>query len=173
MGTRTKAENVSFVTRIDLPEESRAGLVRLLNQSLADTFDLYSQTKQAHWNVKGRDFFQLHELFDAIAAELAGFVDALAERATTLGGYAAGTVRMAAEHSSLPEYPTDAVEGLEHVQALVDRFAHYAAELRRAIDDSDELGDKTTADLYTEISRAVDKRLWFLEAHFQDRGALR
>jgi starvation-inducible DNA-binding protein len=170
MATQTKTDAIPFDTRIDLPAQARSGLVGLLNQSLADTFDLYSQTKQAHWNVKGRDFFQLHELFDAIADELTGIVDDLAERVTTLGGYATGTVRMAAECSTLPEYPTEAVEGLEHVEALVERFARYAAGIRKAIDESDDLGDKTTADLYTEISRAVDKRLWFLEAHLQGRN---
>ncbi len=75
---------------------------------------------------------------------------------------------MAAEHSTLPGFPTDAVESLEHVHALVDRFAQFAAHLRKSIDQADELGDKSTADLYTEISRVVDKRLWFLEAHIQD-----
>lgn len=171
MATKTKADAVPFATRIDLPAQARAGLVAMLNQSLADTFDLYSQTKQAHWNVKGTDFFQLHELFDAIATELIGFVDELAERATTLGGYATGTVRMASSRSALPEYPTDAVDGLEHLEALIERFARYAAELRRSIDESEDLGDKSTADLYTQISRDVDKRLWFLEAHLQGRGS--
>jgi starvation-inducible DNA-binding protein len=51
-----------FTTRIDLPSEMSESIIALLNQQLADTFDLYSQTKQAHWNVKGDQFFQLHEL---------------------------------------------------------------------------------------------------------------
>jgi starvation-inducible DNA-binding protein len=156
-----------FPTRLDLPAKSRAAMVARLNESLAIAFDLYSQAKQAHWNVKGPDFFQLHELFDAIAAELIGFVDLIAERATALGGKARGTARMAAAVSSLPEYPDDAVGGLEHVTALADRCATFAADVRRGIDDANEAGDQSTADLYTEISREVDKRLWFLEAHLQ------
>jgi starvation-inducible DNA-binding protein len=157
----------TFTTHIDIPAEKREGLIRTLNASLADTFDLFSQIKQAHWNVKGKDFIQLHLLFDEIAAEIEEFVDKIAERVTTLGGYATGTVRMAAASSSLPEYPTDVVEGMKHVAALVERFGQYAAEVREAIDSTDELGDPTTADLYTEISRKVDMRLWFLEAHIQ------
>jgi DNA-binding ferritin-like protein len=66
---------------------------------LADTFHLYSQTKQAHWNIKGKDFFQLHEMFDELDAELLPHVDTIAERATTLGGTALGTARMAASAS--------------------------------------------------------------------------
>jgi starvation-inducible DNA-binding protein len=166
MSTRpTKSK--TFTTHIDIPAEKREVLIKTLNASLADTFDLFSQIKQAHWNVKGKDFIQLHLLFDEIAGEIAEFVDELAERVTTLGGYANGTVRMAAANSSLPEYPTDAVEGMKHVAALVERFGHYAGMVRAAIESTDSLGDPTTADLYTEISRKVDMRLWFLEAHIQ------
>lgn len=156
-----------FPSHNDLPADRREALVALLNQSLANTFDLFSQTKQAHWNVKGPEFYHLHLLFDEIAGELAEFVDEIAERATALGGYATGTVRMAASSSTLPEYPTDAIASLDHIRALVERFAAYAAHVREGIDKSDELEDKDTADLYTEISRTVDKRLWFLEAHLQ------
>lgn len=169
MATKTKARARSFPTRIDLPAESREPVIEMLNQDLADTFDLMSQTKQAHWNVKGKDFYQLHLLFDEIAGELDGFVDLIAERATALGGYATGTVRMAAEHSRLPEYPTDAVEGMDHVEALVERFSVYCKNVRQGIDSANDQGDQSTADVYTEISRVVDKRLWFLEAHLQDR----
>src|SRR6185312_4106658 len=105
--------------------------------------------------------------FDEIAGEIEPFVDLLAERATLLGGYATGTARMAAEHSALAEYPTDAIEGRQHLEALVERFGIYCGRIRQAIGDSDEIGDPSTADLYTEISRVVDKRLWFLEAHIQ------
>lgn len=154
-----------FPTRNDLPEETRAKVCDLLNQLLADTFDLRSQTKEAHWNVKGRDFMQLHKLFDELAATLEEPIDEVAERITALGGVAKGTVRMAATNSKLPEYPLDVVEGMEHVRLLSDRYAVVAKSYRAAIDTSDEWGDKDTADLCTEISRELDKSLWFLEAH--------
>ncbi len=154
-------------TRIDLPEVQRKALVDLINDRLADTLDLYTQAKQAHWNVKGLDFIQLHELFDELAGSLIAQVDMIAERATTLGGVAMGTARMAARASSLPEYPDHLVAGRDHVEALADRFAAYAASVRAAIDTSEEHGDKDTADLFTEVSRSVDKHLWFLEAHLQ------
>jgi starvation-inducible DNA-binding protein len=170
MATQQKTTGKQFPTHIDLAAEKRTALIEMLNQHLADTFDLASQVKQAHWNVKGKDFYQLHLLFDVIAGEVFEFVDLIAERVTTLGGYATGTVRMSAEHSALAEYPTAAVAGMDHVKALVDRFGVYAGRIRQAIDDSDEIGDPTTADLYTEISRKVDERLWFLEAHIQSNA---
>jgi starvation-inducible DNA-binding protein len=156
----------TYKTSIDLDGETREQIVALLNQQLADTFDLYSQTKQAHWNVKGAQFFQLHELFDKLAGETLVYVDDIAERATTLGGTALGTARMSAAASRLPEYP-DIVGGQESVAALVERYAALAASTRTAIDASDNLGDADTADLFTGISRGLDKSLWFLEAHLQ------
>ena len=157
----------TFATRIDISEDKRGELIRLLNQQLADTFDLKSQVKQAHWNVKGPTFIALHDLFDRFAHELEGFVDDLAERVTALGGSAAGTARQAAANSRLPEYPAEAVVGHEHVTALAERFAQLAASTRAAIDAATALGDASTADLFTEISRGLDKDLWFLEAHAQ------
>lgn len=159
-------ENVRFYpTRNDLSVTVREEVVALLNQTLAATLDLKTQTKQAHWNVKGKDFFQLHELFDEMAGELEGYVDMVAERVTALGGTALGTARVAAEQSVLPEYPLDAVDGEAHVTALADRYGAYGRHVRAAIATTDDLGDADTADLYTEISRTIDKRLWFLEAH--------
>ena len=154
-------------TSIDLDSETREQIVALLNQHLADTFDLYSQTKQAHWNVKGAHFIQLHELYDKLATELIDHVDTIAERATALGGVAHGTARLAATHSRLEEFPDKAIGSLDSVRALVERYAALAATTRAAIDTSDDLGDVDTADLFTGVSRALDKALWFLEAHLQ------
>jgi starvation-inducible DNA-binding protein len=156
-----------FRTHIDLPPEARQKVVDLLNRQLAATLDLYTQTKQAHWNVKGSDFFQLHELFDQLATGVYEFIDKIAERATALGGYALGTARMAAEASNLPEFPRDAIDGKQHLEALIERYARYAADNRKALDEADDEDDKASADLFTEIARTVDKDLWFLEAHLQ------
>jgi len=163
--TPTKPEARFYPTRNDLSADIREQVVAILNHSLAATLDLKTQTKQAHWNVKGKDFYQLHELFDAMASEIEEYVDMVAERVTALGGTALGTARLAADRSILPEYPVDAVNGEDHVTALADRYATYAKHVRAAIDQTDALGDADTADLYTEISRTIDKRLWFLEAH--------
>ena len=156
----------TFHTRIDLAPDVRKKLVALLNQQLADTFDLYGQAKQAHWNVKGPQFHQLHELFDDLSDQLRHDVDLIAERATALGGTALGTVRMAAAASRLIEYPLDAVS-MHHVETLAHRFAVLAATTRSAIGAAEKLGDADTADLFTEVSRGLDKGLWFLEAHLQ------
>lgn len=157
----------TYKTRIDLPAEIRDQMITALNQQLADTFDLYSQTKQAHWNVKGSAFFQLHELFDRLAEEVEEYVDLIAERVTALGGTALGTVRMSAAASRLDEYPLDVSHGLSSVEALAVSYAALAKTTREAIEVAAGAGDADTADLFTEVSRSLDKSLWFLEAHLQ------
>jgi starvation-inducible DNA-binding protein len=157
----------TFQTGVDLPEKTRRAMIDLLNQALADTTDLFTQTKQAHWNVKGRHFYPLHLLFDELAEKREGEADLIAERATALGGYATGTVRMAAASSQLPEIPTGIDGGMEYVQALVDRYTSHGNSMRAGIDAADKAGDMDTADLFTEISRELDKDLWFLQAHLQ------
>jgi starvation-inducible DNA-binding protein len=164
MAIATKSEAM-FSTRNDVQREVRGRMIELLNQQLADTFDLYSQAKQAHWNVKGAQFFQLHELFDKLAEELAGYVDQIAERATALGGLALGTVRMSAANSQLSECDLDVSDSLPTVEALAERFATLAGSTRQAIEAAEGQGDADTADLFTEVSRGLDKSLWFLEAH--------
>ena len=154
-------------TRNDLAAGVREQMVNLLNQQLADTADLFSQVKQAHWNVKGAQFIAVHKLFDDLAGDLVATTDDLAERAVQLGGNALGTVRMAAGATRLAEFPADAVGSLAAVTLLADRYAALAASTRAAIDAADSAGDADTADLFTEVSRMLDKALWFLEAHLQ------
>ncbi len=164
-------KKVMFENSIDMKVQTRETMIGILNDRLADSSDLYSQCKQAHWNVKGMQFIALHELFDEVAAEVLGFVDEIAERATALGGYVYGTVRCAAQTSSLPEYDLQAVTCQEHLEAVVARMAAFGAIVRQNIKDSQD--DLDTADLFTEISRAVDKKLWFLEAHLLDSAVKR
>ena len=156
-----------FKTKNDLSEATRVKAVELLNARLADCIDLQTQTKQAHWNVKGPHFIALHELFDEINEEVEDYVDLIAERAVQLGGAAEGTARMAAKRSSLAEYPANAVDGRSHVEALSSVLASFGKAARKAIDEADGFGDLDTADIFTEISRGIDKWLWFVEAHLQ------
>jgi starvation-inducible DNA-binding protein len=158
----------TFATSVDIPATGRAKVIKVLNQHLADAADFWSQAKQAHWNVKGPDFWQLHKLFDEVAGEAAGWADLCAERVTALGGFATGTVRMAAAGSALPEFPTDIADSIDYVRAVASRLAAFTNSAREAIDATDKLGDANTADLFTEISRCADKYLYFLEAHLQD-----
>src|SRR5262245_42647445 len=156
-----------FKTKNDLPETTRVRVVELLNARLADAIDLQTQTKQAHWNVKGPNFIALHELFEKINEQVEDYVDDLAERAVQLGGSAEGTARTVAKRSSLAEYPGHAADGRSHVEALSSALAAFGKVARKGIDQANQLGDLDTADLFTEVSRGIDKWLWFVEAHLQ------
>lgn len=156
-------------TKNDLPEKSRAKLVELLNSRLADAIDLQLQAKQAHWNVKGPQFIALHELFDKVVDVAEDAVDEIAERAVMLGGTAFGTVQVVAKETGLKPYPTDIVKGSDHVEALSNALAAFGKNVRAAIAISAELGDADTSDLFTGVSREVDKHVWYVEAHLQSK----
>jgi starvation-inducible DNA-binding protein len=156
-----------FKTKNYPPEATRAKAIELLNARLADCKDLQTQVKQAHWNVKGPNFISLHLLFDKINDDVDNYVDEIAERAVQLGGVAEGTARIVAKRSSLPEYPASVVDGRSHVEALSSALAAFGKVARTAIDQANDLGDLDTADLFTEVSRGIDKWLWLVEAHLQ------
>jgi starvation-inducible DNA-binding protein len=154
-----------YATKNDLPEGMRSKVVELLNARLADAIDLQTQCKQAHWNVKGPSFIALHKLFDEVNEDVEEYVDLIAERAVQLGGVAEGTARIVAKRSGLAEYGGKGADGREHVQALSTALAAFGKVVRAAINATGELGDADTADVFTEISRGVDKWLWMVEAH--------
>src|ERR1017187_7709389 len=156
-----------YETENDISQERRSELNALMNRRLADGVDLQMQMKQAHWNVKGPSFIGLHELFDKVAEAVEGYVDEIAERIVQLGGVAEGTVRMAAARTRLTEYSPEISEGMAHVEGVARALSTFGEEARNTINEADELDDAGTTDLFTEISRGIDKWLWFVEAHSQ------
>jgi starvation-inducible DNA-binding protein len=159
-------------TRNDVPNNAKQVSINVLQGCLSDSTDLFNATRQAHWNVKGPHFGELHRLFEEFYTALATSTDDLAERIVQLGGTACGTTQAIGSGTRLPPYPTDVYAGMDHVRALADRYAQVAKTLREGIDATDEAGDADTADLLTEQSRATDKMLWMLEAHLpQDTAA--
>ncbi|MCC6232175.1 MAG: DNA starvation/stationary phase protection protein Dps [Verrucomicrobiales bacterium] len=158
---------VLYQTENDLSLERRSALSTLMNQRLASALDLQTQLKQAHWNVKGPSFIGLHQLFDEANASVAGYVDLIAERIVQLGGIAEGTVRVSAARSRLPEYPLAIADGASHVEAVARALSTFGQEARGTIEQANELNDAVSADVFTEVSRGVDKWLWFVEAHTQ------
>jgi len=158
----------TYKSSVGVPEENRQALIALINARLADSVDLRSQVKWAHWNVKGIHFIALHELFDSLAAHLEDQTDTIAERGVTLGGVANGTTREAAAKSGLKEADLTASDGPSQLKWLVHNVGHHANALREAIKEAGDLGDDITVDMFTTLTRELDKDLWFLEAHLQE-----
>ncbi len=159
-----------YKSKIDLSDKCRRNVAVILNDRLADAIDLQSQVKQAHWNVKGPHFIALHELFDKISDAILDQIDVIAERVTSLGATAEGTVAVAAKRSKLKNYPLSITAGKDQLFYLSTQLAMFGKAVRSAIEDTAKLGDADTADLFTGISRDLDKYLWFLEAHLQDKA---
>ncbi|HUL35981.1 MAG TPA: DNA starvation/stationary phase protection protein Dps [Candidatus Eisenbacteria bacterium] len=157
----------TYPTTAGVPETNRQALISLLNLRLADGIDVHSQVKWAHWNVKGKNFYQLHLLFDSIATHLEEHIDTIAERIAAIGGVANGTVREASAKSSIQEADLAAVDGPEMVKFLVHNVGFFTNALRTAVQEADDLDDAITVDLFTTMTREMDKDLWFLEAHIQ------
>jgi starvation-inducible DNA-binding protein len=152
----------------DLAANAKKASIELLNARLADGIDLALLTKQAHWNIKGPQFIALHEMIDGFRDEIDEHTDTMAERVVQLGGTALGTTQAVAEASTLTAYPTDIYTSKDHLAALIERYGKAANLVRKAIDQASEVGDADTADIFTAYSRALDKSLWFLEAHVQE-----
>lgn len=150
-----------------LSDNARKTAIAELNARLADAVALSAAIKQAHWNVKGRNFIAVHELFDSVFANLQAHVDTMAERVQQLDGVAIGTVEKVAAASSLKEYPTNLTKAEDHIKAICERMRDYGGKVREAIDTTDEAGDADTADLFTAASRTADKDLWFMESHLE------
>lgn len=156
-----------YPTQNTMPEKVRTQICGLLQSHLSNSLDLAAQAKQAHWNVKGPDFISLHELFDKVAEQSEEYSDLIAERIVQLGGIAEGTIKIAAKRSELPDYPLNISAGHDHVKALALALSKYGGEIQKAIGNAEEVSDPDTADILTQISREVDKNLWFVEAHIQ------
>jgi starvation-inducible DNA-binding protein len=165
---RTQDGHCVHRTRNALPSHAKAVSIGLLNARLADGIDLALATKQAHWNLKGPQFIGIHEMLDRFRTEQDAWNDTIAERAVQLGGTALGTSSAVCATSKLLPYPTETYAIADHLAALIDRFADFGTAIGESIDTSANAGDADTADIFTEVSRGIDKQLWFLEAHVQE-----
>lgn len=155
-------------TKNNLKSNAKSVAIELLNARVADCIDLALLTKQAHWNLKGRQFIGVHEMLDGFRTQVDDYVDTMAERVVQLGGTALGTTQTTAKATTLPAYPLDIYAVPDHLSALIERYGKAANSVRASIDQADEAGDADTADIFTEVSRGLDKALWFLEAHLQE-----
>src|SRR5580698_161024 len=122
-------------TRNTLPPPVRKEAIAVLNNTVADLFDLFARIKQAHWNVRGTTFIGLHKLLDEFADRVIGHIDKAAERATALGGVVEGTLRDSVKLSPLKkkEQP-DSISGMrDWIEELADVHAASGKFVRAGI----------------------------------------
>jgi starvation-inducible DNA-binding protein len=140
-------------------EKIAEGLKRLL----ADSYTLYLQTHNFHWNVTGPQFRELHLMFEEHYTELATAVDEIAERIRTLGVAAPGTYKAFAELSSIKE-----VEGVpdakEMVSLLTKGHEQVVKTCREALGQAQKSNDESSASLISDRMRIHEKTAWMLRA---------
>lgn len=153
----------AFVENLD--QSVRTEMIEELNARLVEALDLVLAVKHAHWNIKGPSFIGIHLLLDEVAQRMRGHADTMAERCVILGGQAKGTVQVVAQATTLEAYPPEISKQQDHVTALKERLMTFGKAVRDSIARADDAGDDDTADLFTAVSRAVDKDAWFIGAH--------
>ena len=166
-GPATRINDRMYHNRVALSDDQKKQVVAAMQERLAGALDMYSQAKFAHWNVKGDNFYQLHLCFDRVADNIFEQIDSIAERMTQLGGVANGTVRQSAHSSTLPEFDTMLVAGMEYVNCLADSLGVYCASLREASSTIDKIGDEPTSDFFKQLVVEAEEELYFLESHLE------
>lgn len=148
---------------IGIDQKDRSEIAEGLKRLLADSYTLYLQTHNFHWNVTGPQFRELHLMFEEHYTELAVAVDDIAERIRTLGIAAPGTYKAFAEHSAIKE--VDGVPEAREMVGLLKKGHEQVVKTSRAVlATAQEAGDESTAALVSDRMRIHEKTAWMLRA---------
>lgn len=150
-----------------LQDNARKTAIEELSARLADASALLLALKQAHWNIKGRNFIAVHELFDEVYARVEDNIDEMAERIQQLDGVAKGTAEHVAEASSLEPYPLDLTRAEDHIAAVTSRMRDLGGKTRASIETVEDAGEAAGVDILTDMLRDLDKDTWFIESHLE------
>jgi starvation-inducible DNA-binding protein len=138
-------------------------LVADLQRVHVDLIELHLQGKQAHWNVVGKNFRDLHLQLDEIIEAAREFSDEVAERLRALHATPDGRSSVVAKSTSLPEFPNGEVDTAETVDLITDRLEATVATIRDVHDEVDD-EDPTTADLLHAIIASLEQYAWMVSA---------
>ncbi|MEN5146744.1 Dps family protein [Brevundimonas diminuta] len=151
-----------------LKSKEREAVARELSKVLADSYALYLKTHGYHWNVRGPEFFSLHNLLEEQYRDIWGALDDIAERIRALGELAPQSASAFANLTSIkdgdPEKDSTAM-----LQELVKDHGVVLATARAALEAADEAGDEASVDLMTERLTAHEKAAWMLRSTLGER----
>ena len=159
-------------TNIGLSDDSRKGVVEILNARLSDEYTLYTKTRKYHWNVIGPRFHQLHEFFEEQYEIIEEMIDEIAERARQLGGKSFGTMEEFVRHSSIKEDPGEYPDANRMITSLLKDHESIIQTLRKNADECDkEYEDMGTNDFLLEGMQKHEKMAWMLRAHLEGKAS--
>ena len=162
---RNQKLQVIIEPNIGLDSDVRHSVVEILNNNLADEVVLTLKTRNAHWNVSGAGFFELHILFDSQYEQLNNISDEIAERARMLGGIAIGSLQEFIKYTRLEEQSGD-------IPDIIDLLADHEATIRFLREDAkkctEEFEDEGTFELLVGVMRLHEKMAWMLRSYIEN-----
>ena len=150
--------------RIPLPTEDRDPVAETLQATLVELAALQHDAHQAHWNVRGPEFYQLHEFFAELYEAVSPLIDDVAERQLAVGQNPDARPRTVADTAGLGTFPAGPLPGDAALAAVHRPWAEAADRVRQRIDDLADL-DAVSQDLLIDVSATLEKYLWQLRAH--------
>lgn len=139
-------------------------LQKQLNLQIANWTLMYTKLHNFHWFVKGSNFFTLHEKFESLYDEAAGYIDDIAERLLAIGGTPVATLRESLAIASLQEASGKETAD-EMVAAIIADFETLSSDLKDAMETAARVEDEATGDLLLGVLSALDKHRWMLNAY--------
>ncbi|MFA6598194.1 MAG: DNA starvation/stationary phase protection protein [Ignavibacteriaceae bacterium] len=153
---------------IEISTENLKGVATLLNTLLADEYLLYTKTRNAHWNIQGKSFIELHKFFESQYDSLNIIIDDTAERVRALGHFALGSLKNFLAMARLVEQNDDFGDQDHVLQTLLQDHESIIRSLRKDITIiSDDFKDLGTADFMTGLMEQHEKMAWMLRSYFQ------
>lgn len=148
---------------IGLDKEQSLKLAEALNNLLANYQVFYMNTRGYHWNIKGKEFFELHAKFEEIYTDLQTKIDELAERILTLDVQPLHSFSQYLEISQIKEH-TNATDGVSTMKGLVEGFSSLISQQRHVLAFASDVGDEGSAALMSDYIREQEKLIWMLNA---------
>lgn len=145
-----------------LSDDARKTTGAALQDSLVDLIDLSLVAKQAHWNLKGRNFRSIHLQLDEVVTIARTHMDTVAERAVAIGVNPDGRARTVIEHTRLPQPDAGYIQDDKVIALITDILSQMSARFRERIATTDE-SDLVTQDLLIQIAGDLDKQHWMFE----------
>jgi starvation-inducible DNA-binding protein len=151
---------------IGLEDDSRKGVISILNTLLADEYVLYTKTRNYHWNVVGKDFKERHDFFQEQYEKVDEMIDEIAERARQLGGATVATMTEFMQITNLKEFPGDYPSDSKMISNLLGDHEATIKYLRRSAEECDEkYHDSGTNDFLIGLMEIHEKMAWMLRSH--------